>query len=236
MRYIITSGPMETAIDDVRRIKNSSTGSLGKTFANQLVKRGYDDIIYIHTAEAAVPEGQITKVLISDHQELLTSLKQYAIDDCVVIHAMAISDFNLGGSISLSQLANTIYQQLDKVQTAGDIEQLINSSIEVKSKLASSENQVVVLNQAIKVIDQIKQICPSARLVGFKLLSNVSKEQLLDVANGIKKRANCEVVVANLKEEVSLTKHKAYIITNGNTQIANTKQEIANLIIDLMEE
>lgn len=236
MRYIITSGPMETAIDDVRRIKNSSTGQLGKTFAEQLINRGYTDIVYIHTAGAVVPKGAVTTVVISNHQELLTSLKQYLNDESVVIHAMAISDFNLGGSISLPKLADTIYNQLNSLKSVDQIEQLINQSIHVEAKLSSSENQVVVLNQAIKIIDQIKVICPQARLVGFKLLSNVTEEQLLDVATAIKKRANCEIVVANLKEEVSAEHHKAYIITDNKTQIVKTKQEIANVIIDYMEE
>lgn len=235
MKYIITSGPMEMEIDSVRKIENSSSGLLGVAIAQELQRKGYNDIVYIHTKGAAVLEGVI-KHQINTHLELIEALKQENKGDCTIIHAMAISDYKMGGSISLNELSNLIIDNIAIIKQEEDIKKLIKENTHVVSKLSSSEDQVLLFEKEIKVIDQIKKMNPNAILVGFKLLSNVTTKELLVVGNDIKKRANCDIVVANIKEEVSSVNHKAYIISNDEVVEALTKKEIANKLISILEE
>lgn len=235
MKYIITSGPMESQIDSVRKIKNSSSGKLGTVFAEQLLKRKYNDIVYIHTRGALVPDN-VKTIEISDHNQLISALESEIIDDSVIVHAMAISDFNIKGTNTIEGVADVIYSNLDKIETKDDIVKLINSNVKLTDKLSSSSDQLVVMEQAIKVIDQIKKINSNCKLIGFKLLSNVSDEQLISVATGILNRANCDYVVANIKEQVTTESHRAIIVGDDYQQQVLSKQEIANTIIDLMEE
>lgn len=235
MKYIITSGPMEMEIDSVRKIENSSSGLLGVAIAHELQRREYDDIIYIHTQNAAVPNN-VKQYQISNHKQLLEALEIENKGECTIIHAMAISDYKMGGSISLDKLSNLIIENNSKLSTTSDVKQLIKDNVEITSKLSSNEDQVLLFEKEIKVIDQIKKMNSQATLVGFKLLSNVSVSELLLVGNNIRKRADCDIVVANIKEEVSSVNHKAYIINGEKVIEATTKKEIANKLISLLEE
>lgn len=235
MKYIITSGPMEMEIDSVRKIENSSSGLLGVAIVEQLQQKGYSDIVYIHTKGAAVP-ANVKKYVIKTHSELIEAFKQENIGECTIIHAMAISDYKMGGSISLNELSNLIINNITNLKQEEDIKKLIKGNINVVSKLSSSEDQVLLFEKEVKVIDQIKRMNEEAILVGFKLLSNVTTKELLAVGRGIKNRANCDIVVANIKEEVSSVNHKAYIISDDEVVEASTKKEIAYKLINILEE
>ncbi len=234
MKYIITSGPMESEIDKVRKIQNSSSGKLGCEFVTQLHARGMTEIVYIHTPRALVP-ANVRTVLINDHNQLLSALEAEITGDSAIIHAMAISDFNIKGTASIDLMAKTVFEQLAEVNDQNDIIKIIRHTVEKQDKLASDVDQLVVMEKAIKIIDQIKLINPMCKLVGFKLLSNVSDERLIEVATNIKLRANCDYVVANKKEEVTEFEHRALIVGTENVIEVNDKVQIANQIIDLLE-
>ncbi len=236
MKYIITSGPMEMNIDRVRKIQNSSSGRLGATVVKELFKAGISDVVYIHTAGAIIPNEDCIRVLIDDHQQLLDALESELTDDSVVVHAMAISDFYLRGTLTQERLAQLIIDHKNDLTTADDVQALLAQHATVTDKLASDSDQVILINRSIKVIDQIKQLNPNCKLIGFKLLSNVSEAELLTVGRNIWARANCDYVVANLKEEVSANAHHAYIIGADSVIEAFTKEQIAKKIIELMEE
>lgn len=236
MKYIITSGPMETAIDSVRRIQNSSTGRLGSTFVEILNDANINDIVYIHTPGAVVPNCACKQLSIEDHQQLLDALKRELTDDSVVIHAMAISDFEVVGTITQARLAELFISNKQQLNCEQDIINLLNQHAEITDKLASSEDQLIVMNKSIKIIDQIKKINPKCKLIGFKLLSNVSEDELIAVGTTIKQRANCDYVVANLKEQVGADEHHGFIIGDQAVYEVNSKVQIASKIIELMEE
>ncbi len=236
MKYIITSGPMETKIDDVRKIENSSTGSLGIQFVDSLIAKGYTDIVYVHTEKAMRPKHNIKTYQVSTHDEIISALKNELTDSSIVVHAMAISDFDYQGAMSIEKLATKILTNKEKLKNQDDIFDLIKTIMVKPTKLSSKEDQLLVMNRALKVIDEIKKINANCRLVGFKLLSNVSYEELSEVAQNIKERANCEYVVANRKEDIRDGKHLALVVGSDECYKVETKREIAEKIIELMEE
>ncbi len=235
MKYIITSGPMQIAIDNVRKIENSSTGSLGVQFVETLTKRQINDIVYIHTPTALVPSVDVKKIQVDSHQEIIAALKAEITDDSIIIHAMAISDFEYAGNIGLNELAKQIYGQLARITSRSDVLKLIEQNLQVNDKLESKQDQILALRRAPKIIDEIKKINRNCKLVGFKLLSNVEQNELLQVARTIQKRTNADYIVANLKEQVGKTNHQATIINNEQEYVVNTKEEIAEQIVALME-
>ncbi len=111
MRYIITSGAMEVPIDNVRKIVNSSTGELGSMFANHCSESIENEVIYIHSISARLPmiRKNIKCELIQGTKDLLDTLKTYVIDECVVIHLMAVSDFDYGGYLEASKVKDNDY-------------------------------------------------------------------------------------------------------------------------------
>lgn len=236
MRYIITSGPMEVKVDDVRSIKNSSTGKLGSIIADTLKMHGYTDIIYIHTKGAILPTSNVKCVLINDHTQLLEQIAKYITKSSVVVHAMAVSDFSLGGTVVVEQLADGIFTNLSSITNRDDVLSLINENMIQTNKLSSSSDQLISLKRNIKVIDEIKKLNNAAKLVGFKLLSDVTVDELITVANKLKVRSGADLIIANRIEDINASQHKAYIISDKQTVEVNTKLEIATTLINEMEK
>ena len=71
---------------------------------------------------------------------------------------------------------------------------------------------------------------PDIRLIGFKLLVDVSQDQLLSVARASLKKNQAEMIVANDLSEIQDGKHRAYLVTKDATRIAETKLDIAQKI------
>ncbi|MFV0288075.1 MAG: phosphopantothenoylcysteine decarboxylase [Mycoplasmatales bacterium] len=235
MKVIITSGPMQMEIDKVRKIENSSTGKLGTLFAQKFNELKYN-VTYIHTAKALCPQAEnIKKILIATPKELLEVLKSEIIQDCVVIHLMAINDFQYQGSININQLFEEILVNKNKITKKADLQTIFNKIIKKEDKLTSQEEQLLYLTQEIKIIDQIKKINKSVRLVGFKLLANITDEELLEVGKNLKQRADCEIVVANKKETITNKEHQAFLITNLAITKVMTKEEIVKEVIKVLK-
>ena len=81
----------------------------------------------------------------------------------------------------------------------------------------------------------IKEISANTLLIGFKLLDDVTKEELLDVAIKLKNKNQCDYVVANDLKNINANNHLAYIIDkNDNHTEATTKEEIADTIYGIV--
>ena len=119
-------------------------------------------------------------------------LKNEKID--AVIHSMAVSDY-----------------AVKELTTLEDIKE--GKTLDASRKISSDiENLVIVMKKTPKVISGIKKWSPDTLLVGFKLLSDVSKEELLEV--GLK--------------GISESSHKGYLIHEDKTyDVMETKEEIA---------
>ncbi|MEI5995177.1 phosphopantothenate-cysteine ligase [Enterococcus sp. 4G2_DIV0659] len=88
-----------------------------------------------------------------------------------------------------------------------------------------------------KIIAMLREKQPQAVLVGFKLLVGVSTEELILVGQTILTKNACDFILANDLEEIHGNQHKGILIDeNGRTQQAQTKAEIAQLIVKNVEE
>lgn len=231
MKCIITSGPMDTKIDNVRSILNSSTGKLGSIFA-QSFSTSYD-VVYIHTSGAILPEDKnIKKIKIDTPKELLYHIENEMENDTVIIHLMAVRDFEFKGSINLSNLLEKINS--DSIKSEQELLLKIEDSLETKSKLSSKEDQLLYMKKDKKVIDEIKKINKDVFLVGFKLLSNVTNEELLCVQKDLLKRSSCDIVVGNIKEEINSNQHKAQILYKDEVISVDNKEDIVKEVFNII--
>jgi hypothetical protein len=67
-------------------------------------------------------------------------------------------------------------------------------------------------------------------LIGFKLLVDVSKEELLETARTSLIKNQAEIIVANDLTDISNHVHKAYLVRNDTVTLAQSKEEIAQLL------
>ena len=241
MKYkiIITAGGTSEKIDNVRKITNSSSGKLGCTIANKLIElheEKIDKIYYICSKNSIKPNYEKIEIVeISDTQDLEIAVRNLLNDNNInyFIHSMAVSDYTVDYVTTAESLALNIKNNPNK-----NVLDLIcnNKDNLTDSKISSNqENLIIKLKKTPKIISLIKDISPNTYLVGFKLLDNVSEENLINTAINLKDKNNCNLVVANDLENIRKENHKAFIIkTSDNYIAAFGKEDIAEKLIGVM--
>lgn len=230
MNIVITSGGTSERIDMVRKITNSSSGRLGSIIADKFPN---DTVYYICAKNSIKPNNKNIKIIeIEGTKELEIAVKDilinYKID--VFIHSMAVSDYMVD-YVTTSKLLNDNFNNTDLV------EYLKTNQVKLTDKKISSyeDDLIIRLIKTPKIIHMIKEISANTLLIGFKLLDDVTKEELLDVAIKLKNKNQCDYVVANDLKNINANNHLAYIIDkNDNHTEATTKEEIADTIYGIV--
>lgn len=231
MKIIITAGGTSERIDDVRTITNSSTGSLGYAIGQAFLQQvkseenpegPIEKIFYIHGQRAVYPEHEAVEEIaitgVMDLQEKLTGvLTTEKIDAC--IHAMAVSDYMVHQVTTLDRLLGT--EDPDRAQDLSG------------NKISSNIDDLIIhMKRSPKVISCIRKVSPDTTLVGFKLLSGVPHEELIDVGYRLLQKNDCDFVMANDLREIGRDYHKGYLIHRDKSYDSmNTNEEIATMIV-----
>lgn len=217
MKILITSGGTSEAIDRVRSITNHSTGRLGSLLANYFAQK--EDEVTLVTTKRAIQADQhdnISTFFIKNVQDLAETLENLVTKHDVIIHAMAVSDYT------------PVYMaDLDQFKKETDLTSFLskeNSQGKISSK---ADYQVLFLKKNPKIISLIKQWNPDISLIGFKLLVDVSKEELLTVAKESLVKNQAGMIVANDLLGISKNQHQAYLVQQDHVEKVASKQEIA---------
>ena len=220
MNILITSGGTSEKIDRVRSITNHSTGRLGKIISEKFLDKG-DQVTLVTTPKAVRPAAHpnLTIVQIENVAELLESLEPLVHTHDALIHAMAVSDYT------------PVYMTgLETVAASSDMTEFLNKT-NSESKISSQDDvQVLFLKKTPKIISLVKEWNPAIRLIGFKLLVNVTKEELLKTARASLIKNQAEIIVANDLTEISNQEHRAYLVGKDTVTQAQSKEEIAQLL------
>lgn len=232
--FIITAGGTSEKIDNVRKITNSSSGKLGMILANHLLKSKEDiNIFYVCSKNSLKPNDKRVKTIeIEGTYELKNTIENLLTNNKIdyFVHSMAVSDYTTDYVTSISKIKESVLKS-DNIDEAFD-----NLDVIEGNKISSYENNlVVVLKPTPKIISIIKDISPSTFLVGFKLLDGVPKDHLIDVAQKLRDKNNCDLVVANDLSNIRNGKHIAYIIDKeNNIEESIGKDDIAKKLVRRM--
>jgi phosphopantothenate--cysteine ligase len=226
---VITAGGTSEKIDEVRVISNFSSGRLGLAIAKCFLESETADIgkiYYMCDRNTVVPDDERVEVIrVLGAQGLLDALESLLTTTKIdaVIHAMAVSDYTVKQVTTMSAI-KAGEEDTDKLTAEGKISSEI-------------DDLVIVLKRTPKVIGEIKKLQNETILVGFKLLSKVSKEELIETAYKLLKKNDCDFVLANDLSEISGEEHVGYLISsNGEYVRLTTKEQIANEIVKNVEQ
>lgn len=226
MNILITSGGTSEKIDQVRSITNHSTGQLGKMIAEHCLAEGAS-VTLLTTAKAVKPDPHenLTIKIIEDTEQLLTAMEGLVPAHDVLIHSMAVSDYK------------PVYMAgFEEVLASSDLAEFLEKS-NSESKISSADDyQVLFLNKNPKIIGKVKEWNPNIRLIGFKLLVGVSKEELLATARASLEKNQAELIVANDLTEISSGQHHAYLLGANTVTEAFSKEEIAEQLLSHIQK
>lgn len=226
MKIILTAGGTSERIDDVRSITNTSTGRLGHAIGEQFLRACGDEIetlYYLHGLRAApVEDPRVTAIPIEGVRELEAEMKRLLTEENIdaVVHAMAVSDYMVKEVTTLEKIK------------AGDSSRLEGNKIS-----SNIDDLTIIMQRSPKVIRGVKKWSPHTVLVGFKLLSHVPHEELIEVGSALLRKNDCTFVLANDLAEIGGGRHRGYLIhSDGSYDTMETNEEIAKKIVQRVRE
>ena len=222
MKILGTSGGTSEAIDSVRSITNHSTGRLGKIITETLLAAGHE-VCLITTNRALKPEAHPNLSIqeINNTNDLLLEMKERVPNYQVLIHSMAVSDYT------------PVYMTgLDEVKTSSNLEGFLDKQNKETKISSTDEVQVLFLKKTPKIISLVKEWNPSIHLIGFKLLVDVTEDHLIEVARQSLVKNQADLIIANDLTQISTSQHKAIFVEKDGLQTVQTKEEIAELLLE----
>lgn len=262
-KILITAGPTNEYIDEVMKITNMSTGRLGIELTNELSSRGYEvtlvctrSVTYnsLYFKYGLENNPLVKTVKIETTEQMLQALAAEALEGNtydLVVHAAAVGDYKPEFTFKMEDMASEISEMLYE-EFNGELpvsEQIVtNKILEVltrpyckvddNTKISSYEpNLTVKLGLTPKLISHLKAWFPEAILVGFKLLENVTKDHIIDVATKLCNKNNMNYIIANDLHDLRQGKHISYLVNkDGYCNFDfHSPDDIANKIISFVE-
>jgi len=108
---------------------------------------------------------------------------------------------------------------------------------QIEGKLPSgSEDLVIQLSPTPKIILKVREKAAHAVLVGFKAESGISEEELISRAEERMKGTGCQIMVANLLEDVGEEKTQVYIldISGGVGEVDGSRMDVARSLFEVV--
>ena len=225
-KVLITAGPTNEYVDEVMKITNMSTGRLGVELTKNFLKEGCK-VTLICTRSVArgglyeryslANKDNLRTIQIETTEDMYNALKSESGDKYdLVIHASAVGDYKPEFSFKMEDMAKEI---LDVVEKEKSYEAILNTLINPKckvnddTKISSYEPHLTVkLTLTTKLISRLKEWFPNSVLIGFKLLENVSKDHIIEVARNLCVKNNMNYIIANDLADLRKGNHISYLV------------------------
>ena len=121
-------------------------------------------------------------------------------------------------------------------QASQDLNEFLHKK-NMESKISSKDEvQVLFLKKNPKIISLVKEWNPSIHLIGFKLLVDVTKEHLIQIARESLVKNQADLIVANDLTQINENQHLAYLVEEKAYQLSTSKQDIADLLTKRIQE
>lgn len=250
-KILITAGPTNEYIDEVMKITNMSTGRLGIELTKNYLNEGYE--VTLIATRSVVRSNLYERYNLENNPNLKTipietteDMLQALINESknkydLVIHSSAVGDYKPEFSFRMEDLADELAQAI----TQGSItkEEILNILTNPKckvnddTKISSYEPHLTVkLTLTPKLISRLRKLFPEATLIGFKLLENVTKEHLLEVATKLCIKNDMDYIIANDLHDLRQGTHLSFLVNKDGYQneqfkspediFASTKEKI----------
>ena len=250
-KILITAGPTNEYIDEVMKITNMSTGRLGIELTKNYLNEGYE--VTLIATRSVIRSNLYERYNLGNNPDLKTipietteDMLQALINESknkydLVIHSSAVGDYKPEFSFRMEDLADELAQAITQgLITKEEILSILTNpkcKVNDNTKISSYEPHLTVkLTLTPKLISRLRELFPEATLIGFKLLENVTKEHLLEVAKKLCIKNNMDYIIANDLHDLRQGTHLSFLVNKDGYQneqftssediFASTKEKI----------
>lgn len=204
---VVTLGGTYSAIDDVRGVQNTSTGTTGYAIADELYRHGHDVTCVVGRTSVTQPTWLPLCIKAEQPQEMLAELKALSNDDIDAwIHAAAVLDY------------------------------IVESPAEGKLASQQGPLQVNLI-EGPKHIQELKDSVRGSTRIGFKLEAGIKQRDLIHRATAQIEHAEMTAVVANRLEDLGdSTKPRGYLVDKqGSHFVLQTQFDLCDALRTIVE-
>lgn len=219
MKVLITSGGTKIPIDKVRDITNMSTGTFGTKIAEACLRRGHE-VAFFRARYSKSPMQRVFyanagKYEYENFHTWFCERGKWS-DHYREMEFSTFEQYERGLSIFIG------CEKPDVIVLAAAVS---DYTVEkpFNGKVRSNDMLTLRLTSLPKIINKIKSWAPYAKLVGFKLMVNSMKDDLVAAATKSCVENGCDFVVANDLEDIKEGKHRLNIVyPSGFTSVHDT--------------
>lgn len=233
MEVIVTSGGTIARIDDVRHIGNFSEGTTGARIAEEFLRRG-TGVHFVYNKKSRRPFRQ--DLVIDANRPLEEEFgRTRAVYEEFQRHVSRLHEVPFETFEEYYEAVKNLLTTLpaDAIILAAAVSDYGTRPREGKIRSDMDEMRIDLVKYP-KVIALVKQWQPRVFQVGFKLLSRVTREELIESAyqHGIQNRS--DLTVANALLEGDFRKRMPVIITPEKELIPVSMGELPVRLVDLV--
>ena len=232
-RILITAGPTNEYIDKVMKITNMSTGRLGIEITRKFLDEGSK--VTLIATRSVIRSGLYERYNLKDNpnlksmpiettEDMYKALEQESKNNYdLVIHSSAVGDYKPEFSFRMEDMAEEIASAIKEGKITYDeiLSILTNPNCKVNddTKISSYEPHLTVkLTLTTKLISHLKEWYPTSILIGFKLLENVPRQHLIEVAQKLCIKNNMDYIIANDLYDLRGGQHLSFLVNGEGYQ------------------
>lgn len=217
MNVLVTGGGTVAPIDDVRVLTNLSTGRLAAAIAEAFLARG-DSVWHVHAPSALLPFWREARYDLdatnpSAEWDRLERLRHHWTDCRDRLHLVPLR----AGTVA--EYDRALHTTLDARPIDVAVLTMAVSDYEpepIAGKLDSdAETLMIRCRRTPKVIQTVRDRAPSLYLVGFKLLSGVTEDELIQRAEAANRINRADLTVANDLRTLQAGQHTLHLVRPG---------------------
>lgn len=232
-RILITAGPTNEYIDEVMKITNMSTGRLGIELTKRFLEEGCE--VTLIATRSVIRSGLFERYNLKDSpnlrsipiettEDMYNALREESENSySLVIHSSAVGDYRPEFTFRMEDMAKEIEDLIKKGKWSYEeiLSTLTNPNCKVNddTKISSYEKHLTVkLTLTTKLISHLKEWYPNSILIGFKLLENVPKQHLIEVAQKLCIKNNMDYIIANDLHDLRNGEHLSFLVNSVGYQ------------------
>jgi phosphopantothenate-cysteine ligase len=234
MNILVTGGGTVAPIDDVRQITNTSSGRFSSAITEAALERG-GRVWHLHTPDALLPFHELTRfdpdADILEEIDRIVSLKA---DRDACRDRLTLVPLRTGTVPEYAEALRAILaeQRIDMAFLAMAVSDY--APVPGAGKLSSDEEELVLHCRRLpKVICSARDWAPEVYLVGFKLTSGATEQEILTRARRANEVTRADLTVANDLKPYREGRHTLHLIRPGYpVETLGPRPDLARRLVD----